>query len=418
MPKINFIHTADIHLDTPFKGLTAVDIALARHLKKATFQSFDRIVDLCLQESVDFLLIAGDTFDGEARSLSAQLGFVESLRRLSQVEIPVYLVFGNHDPAETWLKELPLPDNVHCFSPVQPESITHFKNGEALADIHGISFDSRSGDDNPTTLFQRKKQPAPFSIGLLHGTIGPAGPHTPYGPFTAGDILEKGFDYWALGHVHNRRVIRGADPAIVYSGNPQGRDFGETGPRGCCRVTLETGQKPDIVFVPTCTVRFETVSIDLTGIDTLDRLPEIIDPTESNDGPGPDQTGWVVRLVLKGRTPLHAHFIDPEALGELAQWLNESLCPGSFYHIDRIESETLPDIDLDSITRGNDFPADVLNTINAWEADPETINGLIRSMAESFANHAIRKETGPLDDKEYRRIADRARRQLIDLFFT
>ncbi len=417
MPKVTFIHTADIHLDTPFKGLTEVDSTLAKRLKKSTFQAFRQIVDCCLREPVDFLLIAGDTFDGESRSLSAQLGFADELQRLAQAQIPVYMVFGNHDPEETWMKELALPDNVHCFPCSQPKTITFTKNGDPLVDIHGISFDSRSGNDNPTALFQRKDLPARFSIGLLHGTIGPAGPHLPYGPFTADDIMEKGFDYWALGHIHNQRVVRDADPAVVYPGNPQGRDFGETGLKGCCRVVLAPDQKPDITFIPTCTVRFERIPVDLTGVDTLDRIPEMIASAGFNSTSGPEQTGCIVRLVLTGRTSLHSHLTSEEALKDLAQWLNESLSLGSFFHIDRIESQTLPDIDLDSIAGGNDFPADILKGINAYYENPESSAELIRSMAEEFATHAIRKETRPLNDDDCRQITALARRRLIDLFF-
>ena len=417
MPRVTFIHTADIHLDTPFKGLTRIDHVLARRLKQATFQAFHRVVDYCLAEPVDFLLIAGDTFDGEDRSLSAQLGFAEELNRLFQADIPVYMVFGNHDPGETWLKELSFPANVRCFGSDQPEAMTFSKKGEVLADIHGISFDSRSGGDNPTVHFQRKKAPAPFSIGLIHGTIGPPGPHTPYSPFAITDIVEKGFDYWALGHIHNRRIIREADPAIAYPGNPQGRDFGESGLKGCFRVTLEIGHKPAITFLPACTVRFETIPVDLTGVDTLERLPEKIEAAVYESGEDLAQVDCIARIILQGRTPLQAHFKNEDALKELTQWLNESLSPGMPFHIDRIENETLPDIDLDNIARGNDFPADVFRVLNTYGENPQAFDGLIRSMAETFASHAIRKQTRPLDETGCRQIMDLARRQLLDLFF-
>ena len=417
MPKVTFVHTADIHLDTPFKGLTGIDHDLARRLKQATFQAFHNIVDHCIAEPVDFLLIVGDTFDGEDRSLSAQLGFAEEVNRLSRAGIPVYMVYGNHDPEETWLTELPFPANVHCFGASQPETKTFSKEGKILADIHGISFDSHSGGDNPARHFHRREPPAPFSIGLIHGTIGPAGPHTPYSPFTAADIIEKGFDYWALGHIHNRCIIRPADPAVVYPGNPQGRDFGETGLKGCFRVTLETGRKPLITFLPAGAVRFESIPVDLTGLDTLDRIPEKIEAAVYSGQEDPDHADCIARIILQGRTPLHVHIKNDDALKELAQWLNETLSPDALYHIDRIESETLPDIDLDNVARGNDFPADVFRVFKTYDENPDTIDGLIRSMAESFATHTIRKQTRPLDESDCRQILALAQRRLIDLFF-
>jgi DNA repair exonuclease SbcCD nuclease subunit len=418
MPRITFIHTADIHLDTPFKGLSEVDSVLATRLKQATFQAFRRVVDHCLQEPADFLLIAGDTFDGETRSLSAQLGFADELRRLSEADIPVYMVFGNHDPAEAWLKELSFPKNVHCFSPDHPDAFTFSRNGQPLADIHGLSFDSRLSGDNPTALFKRSDRPAPFSIALLHGTIGPAGPHAPYSPFTANDILDKGFDYWALGHIHRQRIIRGADPAIVYPGNPQGRDFGETGPKGCCRVVLETGGKPDITVIPTDMVRFETMFVDLSEADTLNLIPEKIEQALYDSGLSPETAGCVCRIVLRGRTPLHSRLNNEAALADLAQRLNETQTQKNYFHIDRIESETLPDIDLDSIVKGHDFPAEVLRTIRRHDDDPVEINHRIRSLAETFGTPGIRKEIDALNDDACREIVALAQRKLIDLFFT
>jgi DNA repair exonuclease SbcCD nuclease subunit len=416
MPRVTFIHTADIHLDTPFRGLSEINAALADRLKRATFQAFRRVVDLCLQEPTDFLLIAGDTFDGETRSLSAQLGFAEELRRLSVAGIPVYMVFGNHDPAGDWLEEIPLPGNVHRFSPDRPEIVTFSRNGHPLADIHGLSFNSDTGGDNPTAHFRKKEAPAPFSIGLIHGTVGPAGPHAPYSPFSADDVIDRGFDYWALGHVHKQRIIREADPAMVYPGNPQGRDFGETGPKGCCRVVLETGRKPAVSAIPTCAVRFETVAVDLSGMETLNEVPDKIEEALGDIGQSPE-ADCLFRVTLKGRTPLHAHLNSQEALADLALKMNESLAGKNRYFIDRIESETLPDIDLDAVARGNDFPAEVFRLIRGLENDPAGAGRLVREMAGEFASPGIRKELFPPDDEACRRIVTLAQRRLTDLFF-
>lgn len=418
MSRVTFIHTADIHLDTPFKGLSEIDRVLADRLRRATFQSFCGIVDRCLQEPVDFLLIAGDTFDGEARSLSAQLGFAEELRRLCQAGIPVYLVFGNHDPADDWIKEIALPENVHRFSAAQADVGTFSRNGQPLADIHGLSFDSRAGDRNPAAFFRKNERPAPFSIGLVHGTIGPAGPHAPYQPFTAADILDKGFDYWALGHVHRPGIIQPADPAIVYPGNPQGRDFGETGARGCFLVTLETGRKPALTFLPTQTVRFETMAVDLSDLETLNQVMEKIEGTIADRLPAAETADCVLRIVLRGRTPLHTHLNNEDDLADLARRLNETRTEQPVCFIDRLESETLPDIDLESLARGNDFPAEVLRAMRAYAEAPAEADVLIRDLAAEFATPGIRKELSPPDAEDCRRIMALAQRRLLDLFFT
>ncbi|MEW6076569.1 MAG: DNA repair exonuclease [Thermodesulfobacteriota bacterium] len=416
MPRVTFIHTADIHLDTPFKGLSEIDADLADRLRQSTFQAFRRVVDLCLREPADFLLIAGDTFDGETRSLSAQLGFAEELGRLAEAGIPVYLTFGNHDPADDWLREIPLPGNVHCFSPARPETVTFSKDGRPLADIHGLSFDGGKSADNPVLLFRKTEDPAPFSIGLLHATVGPAGPHAPYSPFAVDDVMDKGFDYWALGHVHKQRIVRQADPAIVYPGNPQGRDFGEPGLKGCCRVVLETGRQPVISVIPTCAIRFETVSVDLSDIEALTEVPDKIEEAIGDSNPA-TEADCLTRVVLRGRTPLHQHLSKEEDLSDLARRMNELRAGTRFYHIDRIESETLPDIDLAAVARGNDFPAEVFRTIRGYDDNPAESSRLIQSLAGEFATPGIRKEISLPDEEACRRIMALAQRQLIDLFF-
>ncbi|MFP4446891.1 MAG: exonuclease SbcCD subunit D, partial [Desulfosudaceae bacterium] len=324
MSTITFIHAADLHLDTPFKGLTGVDPDLAETLKKATFQAFDNIVSACLEEAVDFLLIAGDIFDSETRSLGAQLKFFEGLRRLARAEIPVFFVGGNHDPAGSWLRELELPGQVHQFPAAGPGMVPFCKDGRRLADIHGISFAERSVGDNLAAGFSRPDDAAPLSIALLHGTIGPAGPHEQYSPFTEADIRDKGFDYWALGHMHRQQVIRPADPAIVYPGNPQGRDFGECGRRGCYHVTLVPGRPPELRFIPTGAVVFETMTVDISGVTALEHLRERVEEAcEQAAISAGEAVRIMLRVRLEGRTSLHAD-LQPLALEELREQINGS----------------------------------------------------------------------------------------------
>jgi DNA repair protein SbcD/Mre11 len=297
---IRFIHTGDLHLDTPFKGLSNVNQELAGRLKDATFRSFQRIIDICIEESVDFLLITGDIFDSEIQSLSAQLRFEKELRRLSNHNIPAYFICGNHDPLSSWLEELVLPPNVHRFGAKEVEFVTYEREGKPIADIYGISYGTRNESRSLADGYVKKENPALFSIALLHGTIGSAGPHENYVPFRLEDVKSKGFDYWALGHIHKHHVVHAAYPGIVYPGNPQGRDFGETGPRGCYRVILSENQAPDVEFVPTQFIRFEEVDVDLSGLDNIGELSGLIhSAVEEITGSGYD-TSCIIRLTLKG----------------------------------------------------------------------------------------------------------------------
>jgi len=79
--KFSFIHCADLHLDSPFEGLQQVAPALARLLRDPTFQAFDQVINLALEHRVDFIIVAGDVYDGADRSLRAQLRFRDALAR-------------------------------------------------------------------------------------------------------------------------------------------------------------------------------------------------------------------------------------------------------------------------------------------------------------------------------------------------
>ncbi len=232
MPKVRFIHTADLHLDTPFKGLSRWNSDLSKKLKDATFKSFKNIIDLCSDKRIDFLIISGDIFDSENKSLAAQLRFVTELKSLSDKGIPTYFTCGNHDPLKSWLDTVDLPENVHRFDSSGVQFHTFKKGDAAIADIHGISFNEKAVSRNLAAEFRLAPDPAPISIAVLHGTIGTPGPHENYAPFSREDVAGKGFDYWALGHIHKKRVSLGFKPGDIISGQSTGQGFWRTGRKG------------------------------------------------------------------------------------------------------------------------------------------------------------------------------------------
>ncbi len=413
---ITFVHAADLHLDTPFKGLYALDRELAEQLKQATFQAFHNIVDCCLREAVDFLLIAGDIFDGAEQSLSAQLRFVEEIQRLAKAEIFVYFVGGNHDPYEAWLEELGLPETAVMFPPGEPAVATFVREGAPRVDIHGLSCREKDTGDNPAERFQRSEPPPPLSIALLHGTVGAPGPHEVYHPFRLADITGKGFDYWALGHIHQPRVVREQFPAVVYAGNPQGRDFGETGERGCFLVKLEAGQPPEMTFVPTHTVAFQKNTVDLTGVEKIGRLSAEIDRVRLPEADETASVSTLHRIVLTGRTPLHPR-LTPAELAALREEINAGEAGQTVFHrVDRLEGQTVPDLDLEQLSRGNDFAGEILRTLTAGE-NTEDIKRIVGAVEEDLANYTVKKELAALSDEEYRHIWRRTGQKLLDHLF-
>ena len=412
---IKFIHTGDLHLDTPFKGLSNVNRELAGRLKDATFKSFRKIINLCIDEDVDFLLITGDIFDSEIQSLAAQLGFVKELEKLSKRGIPTYMICGNHDPLNSWMEELKLPENVFRFGASEVEYFTFERDGKPLADIYGISYGTKNENRNLVDAYVRKENPAHFSIALLHGTIGSAGAQENYVPFRLEDVKRKGFDYWALGHIHKHHVVHPAHPAIVYPGNPQGRDFGETGQRGCYMVTLNENQAPEITFIPTQFISFEEVVADLSGLDSIGELSSrIYDAVQEITGNQQNSAG-IIRVTLSGRTALHGLLHRPGETENLLKMLNEGQLQQEYFTLfDRIVLQTLPDADLDEMKEANDFTAEILKSFDNLDAVPEKYQELFHQMEQEFGSQSAKRELDDFSDEEKKEILENARWLLVD----
>jgi DNA repair protein SbcD/Mre11 len=410
MGTISFIHTADLHLDTPFKGLSNENPELATRLKNATLKTFHRIVELCISEQVDFLLISGDIFDGEMQSLAAQLRLAEELKKLYAAGIPAYIVTGNHDPLVSWISELKMPVGVFRFDAQQVKKERFEKQGNPTVDIYGISFETRSVEMNLAKEFVIQEPRADFSIALLHGSIG-SSQHYPYAPFSMDDIRNKGFDYWALGHVHKKEIIHPAYPAVVYPGNPQGRDFGETGARGCFKVTLSTSKAPDIVFIPTQTIRFEEITLNVSGAETINDLNDLMQGIAIDDYV--PSSGYLLRVKLVGRTPLHHLINNNRETEKMAALYNESQLHTGII-IDKITCSTLPDADLEELKKGNDFTAEILNEFDSYSANAELLENALEDIESEFTSGAARNELEPLTHEEKQEILARAQWMLID----
>ncbi|RRK09771.1 DNA repair exonuclease [Lactiplantibacillus garii] len=239
---MKFLHAADLHLDTPFLGLSDLPGDLQQRLIQAPLAALHRLVDLALDERVDFVLLVGDLFDSQAQSVQAQAALMSELERLHRVQIPVLLSFGNHDfqpDLTTWH----FPANVHVFGP-QVETVTLTTSAQERVAVSGFSYGQRWVATDPTAAYPLKTSTEDYHVGTLHGQVGQAGDH--YAPFSVGELLEKHYDYWALGHIHQRQTLN-AQPPVVYAGNLQGRHRGETGAKGALIVT----SRGDHQLVPT-----------------------------------------------------------------------------------------------------------------------------------------------------------------------
>ena len=294
-----FLHAADIHLDSPMRGLSNYENAPVEAMRGATRAALSNLVDLAIAEACAFVLIAGDLFDGNQRDIGTAHFFARQMARLGENGINVYVVFGNHD-AETPLKAMPWPENVKLLSNRRAESVSV---PELNVTIHGRSFARRDEDRNLAETYPIAV-PDSFNIGILHTALTGHAAHELYAPCSLDDLKGKGYDYWALGHVHDFSQ-RHADPPIIYAGNLQGRSVRETGPKGAVLVNVEAGAvrvQPRILDA----ARWADVGIALTATPSRDGLLGLVRQNLVNVADEADDRVAAVRLTLRGRTPLHA----------------------------------------------------------------------------------------------------------------
>jgi len=306
---VRFIHAADLHIDSPLRGLDRYEGAPVERLRTATRAALERLVDLALSEGVDFVLLAGDIYDRDWQDFHTGLFFREQMVRLDRSGIAVFIVQGNHDAQGVISRQLPLPRNVTVFSSrtAQTERID-----ELSVAIHGRSFPDRAVDEDLVPSY-----PEPlaglFNIGLLHTSLNGRTGHDPYAPTDVATLAAKGYDYWALGHVHARERVCEAPP-VVFPGNLQGRHAKETGPKGCELVRVQAGQV-ESEFVPLDVVRWSQLSLSLSNADGLEDLAEAFRQAMEPILAGAGDRLHAVRVNLGGVTGLHT--LEAERPGTL-----------------------------------------------------------------------------------------------------
>lgn len=306
MPSFRFIHAADLHLDTPFTGMSGLPDRLRRHLQGSTFAALGALVDLAVSEDADFVVISGDVYDASDSSLRAQLRLKEAWDKLAHHGIPVYVIHGNHDPLSSSRLRLAYPPNVKVFGGGRPESVTALRrrDGQPVAVVSGISYPTASVTDNTALMFRREPDSPLYHIALLHANVDGQEGHDAYSPCSLKDLQDSGFDYWALGHIHKRQVLS-QSPWVVYPGNLQGRNPKETGPKGCYVVDVSDQGESVLTFRELDHVRWIELDIDIGDLPTeeawKERVEEKLDEIrEALEG----KTG-IARLTFTGRGPLH-----------------------------------------------------------------------------------------------------------------
>lgn len=310
-----FLHAADLHLGSPLSGLAVKDESVARRVAAAGREALSDLVERAIAEPVAFVVIAGDVYDGEWKDASVGLFFNREMAKLARANIPVFIIKGNHDADSVVLKTISLPESVVTFP--SNKAGTH-RIGPLKVALHGRSFRERAVLDNLAVTYP-DPVPGCFNIGILHTSCAGYAEHETYAPCSPADLVARGYQYWALGHVHEFHLL-GEHPHIVYPGNLQGRSIRECGAKGAVFVDVEDGEVKEVRRVIVDRARFAQADVDLTGVDdeatALRRIEEAIAPLADAAG----GRLMALRVSLTGATALDRELrADPRRLSDEVQ---------------------------------------------------------------------------------------------------
>jgi exonuclease SbcD len=361
-----FVHAADLHLDTPFRGVQQLSSEVAAELREASLRAFDAIIDLALERNAAFLLIAGDVYDGAIRGLRAQIRFREGVTRLADAGIPTFVVHGNHDPVVAgWSAIGSWPEGVTIFPSDHAPVVEVRRDGRRIATVQGISYATAETTENLSLHLSRPAGDG-LHIGLLHCNVqGVAEGYANYSPCTIADLRDTGLDYLALGHIHQRRVLHGGvneRPWIVYPGNSQARSprRSEQEAKGAYVVHVENSSVTSLEFVACDQVRYIELDAGIEGCADLGELAELLEEHARHAMARADGRSIVARARLHGRGELHSDLLREDVGEQLLTSLRERAPKRPFCWWDSVRDDTNPIIDLEEIRRRGDFAADLL----------------------------------------------------------
>ncbi|MBZ0108868.1 MAG: DNA repair exonuclease [Candidatus Scalindua rubra] len=399
--RIKFIHCADLHLDSPFQGLTTKEPSLADRFKHATNDAFVKIIDLCLSEKVDFLTIAGDTFDGADRSLHAQILLRDQLERLYKAGIPVIIAAGNHDPLCDWLTEIKYPENVHLLGSDKVDKVTIEKNGKVITTIFGISYSVREVTENLSLKFLAEAKDT-VSIGMLHANVGSKKEHAVYSPCTINDLKAANMDIWLLGHIHTPEVLCD-NPLILYPGNIQGRHINEDGPRGCYIIKIDSSRKISYEFKSVQNILWKQEEINVKNILTSIELTDLLSD-KCEEGLSKlinDEKGIVIRWKLTGSSPLYHELTMTDKVVETKEILVERFFNQTpFVFPESIRLSIKPERKREDYLNQENFIGDFLRLAGKVKNDDQMKTALLEILNQPLSNRTIRKYLEEVDETE------------------
>ena len=375
MTTVKLVHAADLHIDSPMRGLERYEGAPLDRLRGATRRALENLVELCLEEEAQLLLLAGDLFDGDWRDYATGLFFAKQMSRLREAGIRVVFVRGNHDAQSQIRKFLQLGDHVRELSARRPETVIYDDLGVA---VHGQSY-AKAAEDRDLAATYPDALPDLVNIGLLHTSATGREGHLPYAPCKVETMVGRGYDYWALGHVHAHEVLS-RDPWIVFSGNTQGRHVREAGAKGAMLVTVRDGVISSVEQRELDVARWQVCEIDVSdlssGYDVVERVGQRL---EQERAAGGDRL-LALRLRLLGRTAAHGTLVDQaEAWGSRLRAAANDV--GDLW-IEKIQLATAPQLDLPGLLERDDAIGQIAQALEALEQPSSNLDDLIGALAD------------------------------------
>jgi predicted phosphodiesterase len=409
---MKFVHAADLHLDSPLRGLVRYEGAPLGAMRAATRRAFENLIDLCLEENAKFLVLAGDIYDGNWKDYGTGLFFTAQLSRLRAADIPVVLVRGNHDAASQITKHLRLPSHVRELSVKAPES---FEIPGTGVWVHGQGFPTRAVTDDLAAAYPEAKRGA-FNIGLLHTSAGGREGHENYAPCRIETLVGKGYDYWALGHVHQREVLS-ENPYIVFPGNLQGRHARETGAKGATVVTVDERRIESVEHRALDVVRWTLVDVDASGAASGHDVVDLAKDALARALADADGIAIAARVRLVGATPAHPMLsASPEQYANEIRVAATDLADEAVF-VENVVFDTHTTIDLAKVRAQHDAIGQLARSLDAAKTDGATLKLLAAELAELKQRLPLELREGDgaltFDDAHMRRVIDDVEQMLI-----
>ena len=359
---MRFVHAADLHIDSPLLGLTRYEGAPLERVRGSTRRATENLVTLCIERDADLLVLAGDLFDGDWKDYSTGLFFIREMNRLKSAGVRVVSVRGNHDAANHISKHLELPDNVTELSSEAPQTLNIEELGLA---VHGQSYGRRAETAELARNYPAAV-PGVFNLALLHTCATGRAGHEPYAPCSLELLLSKGYDYWALGHVHEREVLH-EDPWVVFPGNTQGRHAKECGPKGASVVDVADGRVTQVEHVELDVVRWHrlevTASPDADAFGIVEQLVAELERAKLASGP----RVVAARLELLGETNAHGELAHEPERWEAELRARATVLSGVW--IERVKFRTRPLLQRAELTERQDVLGQVARAFAELEQD-------------------------------------------------